>query len=179
MRLEIANYLAASFLLEQEPGQWDALVLLDSGMRPTDFVARRALSYLYLHFDDIEQSRANKLPPTSTLVGQALQFAKGKERLLVSCRAGQGCSVALAYLICCRERGVAEAVRLLDPTRHRPNRLVVTLGDALLDDPEILTQFDAWQRANAHIRLSDYIDEIEREFEALEAAGAVDRISGV
>jgi predicted protein tyrosine phosphatase len=179
MKLHIANYLAASFLLEQEPGQWDALVVLDSGMRPTVFVAQQTQSHLYLHFDDVEQPRVNKQHPTSALVQQALKFAKGKERLLVSCRAGQGRSVALAYLICCREHGVAEAVRLLDPTQHRPNRLVVTLGDALLDDPEILTQFDAWQRANAHIRLSDYYDEIEREYEALEAAGAADRISGV
>jgi predicted protein tyrosine phosphatase len=131
-----------------------------------------------LHCDDVEQPRANKQHPTSALIQQALEFAKGKEKLLVCCRAGQGRSVALAYRICCREHGVAEAVGLLNPTLHRPNRLIVNLGDALLGDPEILFRFEAWQRANAYVRLSDYYDEMEKEFEAMEAAGAVDRISG-
>jgi hypothetical protein len=53
---------------------------------------------------------------------------------------------------------------------------VVSLGDALLGRPEILDEFDAWRRRCANIQLSDYYEEIEREFEALEAQGAVDRI---
>jgi len=176
VEIRIGGYLAASFLLEREPKQWHALVLLDSGKEPTDFVQRHALSHLYLWFDDVEESRANKQPPTRAQIEQALAFARGKDKLLVTCRAGQGRSVATAYLICCQERGVAEAIELLDPTRHRPNRLMVALGDALMDLPDVMDQFDEWRRRHAHIQLSDYYDQLEKEYEALQSRGTSNRI---
>jgi predicted protein tyrosine phosphatase len=176
MEIRVGGYLEGSFLLEQEPGQWHALVVLDSGRQATEFVARQARSHLYLRFDDVEEPRANKLSPAEAQIRQALDFAAGKDRLLVCCRAGQGRSAALAYVIRCRESSVAEALKLLDPTRHRPNRLVVALGDAFLGDPAVLDQFDEWRRRHAHIRLADYLDERTKEFDALEARGACNRI---
>jgi predicted protein tyrosine phosphatase len=176
VEIRIANYLAASFLLEREPAQWHALVVLDSGKQATDFVQTHARSFLYLRFDDVEEARTAKQAPTKTLIEQALTFARAKDKLLVSCRAGQGRSVALAYLIACRERGVPEALKLLDATRHRPNRLVVALGGALVEGPGVLEHFDEWRRGHSHIQLSDYYDDIEKEFEALEAQGARNRI---
>jgi predicted protein tyrosine phosphatase len=176
VEIRVAGYAAASLLLEREPRQWHALVMLDSGRRPTGFVEAQAISHLYLPFDDIEQPREGKSPPTSALVERGLEFARGKEKLLVCCRAGRGRSVAMAYLIRCREVGVGAAVGLLDPTRHRPNRLVVALGDGLLDGPDALTAFDDWRIKHSGIQLSDYYDQMEQEFEALEAQGAVDRI---
>jgi hypothetical protein len=86
--------------------------------------------------------------------------------------------VALAYLICWRERGAAEALALLDPTRHRANRLVITLGSSILGDPAILDEFDAWHERHAQVRLADYHDEMEAEFEALLRDGGRDRITG-
>src|SRR4051812_13752064 len=127
MELRICNYLAASFLLEQEPRQWNVIAVLDSGKKATDFVERQSKSFLYLRFDDIEEARPGKQMPTKLFVQEALDFAQDKDRLLVSCRAGQGRSVALGYLIGCRERGLAESLKLLDATRHRPNRLVVSI----------------------------------------------------
>src|SRR5262245_44410735 len=164
MEIRICGYVAASLLLEQEPKQWHTLVVLDSGKRPTDFVEAHALSHLYLNFDDIEQPHSSKQPPTSALIAQGLEFARGKEKLLVSCRAGRGRSTGMAYLICCQERGVAEAIQLLDPTRHRPNRLVIALGDALLGNPDVLARFDEWRDRHRDIRLSDYDDRLEKEF---------------
>ncbi|MSU80448.1 MAG: hypothetical protein EXS16_20465 [Gemmataceae bacterium] len=178
VEIRIGSYVAASFLLEKEPDQWHALVVLDSSKEATEFVKAHARSYCYLRFDDVEQPRANKETPTKAMIEQGLQFAKDMDKLLVSCRAGQGRSVALAYVICCRERGVQEALRILNPTRHRPNRLVVTIGDALLEMPDVLDQFDEWRRRHSHIRLSDYYDEMEKEFDALEAQGASNRICG-
>lgn len=176
MQIRIANYVAASLLLEQEPNQWHALVVLDSGHQPTDFVKAHARSCCFLHFDDIEEPRAHRETPTSSLVSQGLGFATGKDKLLVSCRAGQGRSVAMAYLIACRKLGVGEAIKLLNATRHRPNRLVISLGDALLGMPDVLDQFDVWRERHSHIQLSDYYDEIEKELDALEAMGATNRI---
>jgi predicted protein tyrosine phosphatase len=177
MEMRILGYVAASLLLEKEPKQWHALVLLDSGQKSTPFVEAHAPSHLYLHFDDIEQPQVGKQLPTALLIEQGLEFAKGKEKLLVTCRAGQGRSVAMAYLICCQERGVVEAVRLLDPTRHRPNRRVVEIGDALLGNPDILDRFTEWQDRHRHIKLSDYYDQLEKELDALEEQGARDLIS--
>jgi len=176
VEIRIGSYVAASFLLERQPHQWHTLVVLDSGKQPTDFLKTHARSYLYLRFDDVEEPRANKEMPTKDVIEQALNFAAGKDKLLVSCRAGQGRSVALAYVISCREHGSPEATKILNPTRHRPNRLVVTLGDSLLQTAEVLDRFDDWRRRHSHIQLSDYYDEMEKEFDALEAQGACNRI---
>jgi predicted protein tyrosine phosphatase len=178
MEIQIGGYLAASLRLEREPQHWHALVILDSRQRPTDFVPAVARSHLCLRFDDIEEPRVNLQTPTRDQIAQALEFAQGKDKLLVSCRAGQGRSAALGYVIGCRERGVADALKLLNPTRHRPNRLVVSLGDALLDTVDVLGAFDEWRRQHAHLRLSDYYEEMEREWEGLEAQGACNRICG-
>lgn len=176
MEIRVAGYVAASLLLEREPGQWHTLVVLDSGKQATEFVKEHARSYCYLRFDDVEEQWANKETPTKSTIEPGLNFAKDKDKLLVSCRAGQGRSVALAYAICCREHGVQEALKILNPTRHRPNRLVVAIADTLLEMPDMLDQFDEWRRRHAHIKLSDYYDEIEKEFDALEAQGASNKI---
>jgi predicted protein tyrosine phosphatase len=176
VEIRVGGYLAASFVLEQEPNQWHTIVVLDSEMRATDFVKSHARSCCYLWFDDVESPRPGKEQPSKVMIEQGLNFARGKDKLLVSCRAGQGRSVALAYLVGCQEYGAERAVELLNPTRHRPNRLVVTIGSSLLETPEVLGRFDEWRRQHSHIQLSDYYDEIEREFEALEAQGASNRI---
>ncbi len=180
MDIRALGYVAGSLLLEREPNQWHALVLLDTGKKPTPFVQAHTRSHLYLYFDDIEHPQVGKQVPTRLAIEQGLEFAKGKDKLLVSSRAGQGQgrSIALAYLICCRDAGVAEAVRLLDPTRHRPNRRVIEIGDALLGQPEILDSFQDWRERHRHVQLSDYYDQLEKEFDALEAQGARDRITG-
>ena len=178
MVLRIAGYVAASLLLERQPRQWHVLAVLDARVKPTDFLESAALSHAYLTFDDVEQAALDKRPPTEAWVTQGLEFAESKDPLLVCCRAGRGRSVALAYLICWRAHGAAEAIALLDPTRHRPNRLVIAIGSSLLNDPEILEQFDAWRQRHAHVRLADYYSEMETEFEALLREGGRDRITG-
>jgi predicted protein tyrosine phosphatase len=176
IELRIGSYVAATLLLEHEPKQWNAIVLLDSDMMVTEFLSANAQSHLCLRFDDIEEPRTNKQAATKDQIAQALEFARGKEKLLVSCRAGRGRSVALAYVICCQERGVTEALKLLDPTRQRPNRLVVGLGDAILESTDVLGPFDEWRRRYSNIRLSDYYDEMEKEYETLESQGVINRI---
>jgi predicted protein tyrosine phosphatase len=176
MLIRFANYTAASWLLTQEPQQWHTIVILNSGVDPTDFVQTQSLSYLTLRFDDIEEARSSKQLPTKDVIAQGIMFARGKYKLLVSCHAGQGRSAALAYVIGCQAHGPAEAVKMLNPMRHRPNRRVVALGAEVIDIPEALTTLDEWRRTHAYIQLSDYYDEIERELEALEAQGASNRI---
>lgn len=176
MEIRIANYVTASHLLGREPNQWHAIVLLDSDKHATDFVRSHTRSYLILRFDDIEAHHPNRYAPTERQVAQSPEFSRGKDKLLVSCRAGQGRSAALAYVIGCRERGAIEAINILDPTRHRPNRLIISLGDALLDARGVREHFERWQRTYAHVKLSDHYDEIEKELDTLEAQGATNRI---
>ncbi len=176
MEIRVGSYVAASLLLEREPGRWHTLVVLDSRSQATDFVETYASSYLYLRFDDVEEPCANKQTATRGLIEQGLDFARGKDRLLVSCRAGQSRSVALAYLIAYQAHGVHKALELLIPTRHKPNRLVVTIGGALLEGSNVLQQYDEWRRRHAHIRLSDYYDAMEKEYDALVAQGAANTI---
>ncbi len=48
LKIVIRNYLAASFLLEQEPHVWDAILILDSGLMATVFVAHEcATAHLF------------------------------------------------------------------------------------------------------------------------------------
>lgn len=176
MELRVGNYVVASYLLEHEPSQWDTLVVLDSGKQATNFVKDHARSYLYLRFDDIEEPREHKEVPNKAQLEQGLAFAKGKNKLLISCRAGQGRSVGLAYLISCREHGVQQGLELLNPTRHKPNRLVIAIGAKLLEMPEALVYYDEWRRRHGHIQLSDYYEEMEKELDVLEAQGASNKI---
>ena len=67
-----------------------ARTALDSDKRATEFVKAHARSYLFLRFDDVEELRANQVTPTRWLIEQGLAFAEGKDKLLVSCRAGKG-----------------------------------------------------------------------------------------
>ncbi len=176
MEIRIASYVAGSFLLEREPHQWHTIVVLDSGSQVTDFVEKHARTSCIRRFDDVEGPFAGKEPPRRIMIEQCLDFSSGKDKLLVCCRAGQGRSVATAYVIGCREFGVRKAITILNPMRHRPNRLVVQIGATILDNPDILGEFDHWRCRHAHIRLSDYYDEMEAEFEALAAQGAMNRI---
>jgi predicted protein tyrosine phosphatase len=155
MDIRICSYLTASVLLENEPGRWDALVILDSHVAVSDFVQSHSRRHLFLRFDDVERSAENRQIVRSDHIAEAVAFAKSSERLLVSCRAGQSRSSAVGYLIACREQGADAALSLLDPTRHAPNPLVVSVGAAMLDMPDALEAFDRWRKASRHFALSD------------------------
>jgi hypothetical protein len=45
-----------------------------------------------------------------------------------------------------------------------------------MEVPDMLQRFEDWRQCHSHIQLSDYYDEIEKEFEELEAQGASNRI---
>ncbi|NLS96344.1 MAG: dual specificity protein phosphatase family protein [Planctomycetaceae bacterium] len=176
MNIVIHNYLSGSFLLEREPGVWDAIVILDSGISHTDFVAQHARRHLYLRFDDVDSDIPGKRTPTAHDIQSALDFATQSQNLMVCCRAGQSRSAATAFLVCHERIGVAAARQLLNPRRHIPNSLVIDLGARLIDNLLVLQTFAEWQAENKHIRLSNHLDDIERDFDELERQGARNRI---
>ncbi len=176
MNIVIHNYLSGSFLLERDPNVWDAIVILDRGLAHTDFVNRHARRHLYLWFDDVERSMAGKRAPTSDDIRLALDFAANSQNLMVCCRAGQSRSAATAFLISFQKLGSEAAWGLLNPKRHIPNSLIVELGARLLDDPSVLAVLREWKTENRNVKLSDHLEDIEREFDELECAGARNRI---
>lgn len=176
MQIVIRNYLAGSFLLEQEPNVWDAIVILDSGLSHTAFVAAHARKHIYLQFDDVDADGRGKRIPTLDDVRAACEFAPDSENLMVCCRAGQSRSAAIAFVIGCQRLGPVTACGLLNPKRHIPNSLIINLGTRLLDDPFVHQAFAKWQTTNKDVKLSSYFDDIEREFDELERQGARNRI---
>jgi predicted protein tyrosine phosphatase len=172
MIIEIRNYLAASHLLNTEPSKWTAIVILDSQCNATDFVANHTTAHLLLRFDDITTPRYGKRMVDSRALQSALDFAADQEQLIVSCRAGQSRSAAVAHAICFQNNGATTANQILNPRRHYPNRHVIETVAPLLDDPTYLTTFDEWAREHANIKILDYFDEIKAEFDELEAQGA-------
>ena len=133
--------------------------------------------HLYLRFDDVLLATPGKRPPTIQDIQKAMNFATDSENLLVTCRAGQSRSVATAFLIAFQQVGSDAAVSLLNPKRHSPNSLILKLGEKLVDAPILLSTFNDWRDSNLDIRLMDYVDEIEREYDELELLGAKNRIS--
>jgi predicted protein tyrosine phosphatase len=179
MDIVIHNYLSGSFLLEQRPNFWDVIVILDSGLEHTEFVAEHARSHFYLQFDDVGSPTRGKRSPTADDLQSALEFSKKSDNLVVCCRAGQSRSAATAFAICFQRLGPDAAYRMLNPTRHVPNELIINIAAQLIGEPLLLATFEKWRKDHQHIKLWDFVDEIERELERLESQGARNRIVGV
>lgn len=95
-------------------------------------------------FDDISEPMAGagyRLPKEKD-IEKVLQWAKDKENILVHCSAGISRSSAIAYLIECTRIPPCEAVKILKPGIHYPNRLMVKIGSEILGNPEIYEVFN-------------------------------------
>lgn len=177
MLIRIENYLSGSYRLTSEPKQWDALVVLDSGLSESRFVTQHARRSLQVRFDDVLKAKRNKIEPNVQLVECAIKFGLSAEKLLICCRAGQSRSAALAFAIAFENGDQTAAFDLLNPRRHSPNPRVIEIANELVRRPGLLNAFDQWIAAKGDKRLTDYLDEIETEYDRLLALGAKDRIS--
>ncbi len=98
-----------------------------------------------LKFDDISFPRERFTMPELHQVQLALDFARDKEELVVTCTAGMGRSAATAYIVACSVMEPKEAIKILDPDLHIPNEKVVSLGSQILNKPNILEEFVEFQ----------------------------------
>ena len=178
MEIEIHNYLSCSHRLETERGEWDSIVILDSCLDESEFVEQHSRNSLQLRFDDITAPAPNKIAPNEAMIAAALNFGISTDKLIVCCRAGQSRSSATAFTIAYEKHGAEDALKLLNPKRHSPNYRILQLADEILDRPGILNSYDEWGMKIGDVRLTDYLDEIESEYDDLESIGASDRISG-
>ncbi len=98
-----------------------------------------------IHFpiDDIDRPTTTKIGPNLDHIGQLLDWAKDKERIVCCCHAGVSRSSATAYLLAAREWGAETGLSVLT-RKHWPNRLIVYLGSVVLNNPDIWNTFVKW-----------------------------------
>ncbi|MFA6294570.1 MAG: hypothetical protein WC637_22450 [Victivallales bacterium] len=95
-------------------------------------------------FDDIESPWTGKKVVDPKQIAGILNWAKGKNNIVVHCTAGISRSAAVAYLIACTRMIPAEAVKILKTDSHYPNDLVVYYGAKILGDDSIYTEYYRW-----------------------------------
>lgn len=95
-------------------------------------------------FDDIISPQVGYTVPTEEHVRRILKWAMSREQLAVHCTAGVSRSSAIAYLIACQRSSPKEALKILDPMKHSPNRLILYLGAEVLGNEEIMLEYMFW-----------------------------------
>ena len=92
---------------------------------------------------------SGKILPTEDHIRKALDFARSSDNLLVSCRAGQSRSAAIAFLIAVSKRGADYGIaNILNPERHRPNAVFIDLGCRILKDTSTYLKLREWSQRN-------------------------------
>ncbi len=137
----------------RQQGPWDAILLHDTAMhnpeRPCEWtrqIVRGASAAVFgndgetirLPMDDVSRDECDWKAPRVEQVQWALRWQDGRKRLLVCCHMGISRSSAMAVVIATHRYGVDEAMRLLDPTVHSPNREIIRLGSYLIDEPRLI-----------------------------------------
>lgn len=128
---------------------YHAVVITDSGCRFPDEVVDKSASHLHLIFDDIAAASKSLIFVTPVQVKQALDYAVGKEHLVIACHAGISRSSALAFLIALQEWNKERAFAVLTPRVHYPNPAVIRTGLEILGRMDILPELAAWQNSHA------------------------------
>lgn len=175
MEIAIRGYLAASKLIVEQPSSWDCIAIIDSDSQPHPKLQDYARRVLVLKFDDIETPAAPKVLPTKDHIENALSFAQESERLIVSCRAGQSRSAAVAYLIAAQDSNPRQALEILDSERHRPNSQIIDLGSSLIDQPTLHPCLKQWRDSLNGLPINTRL--FESEISQLIDSGVTDTVS--
>jgi predicted protein tyrosine phosphatase len=151
MKISIAGHgsqaqFSVKDFLEKHPKQWSAVIINASGEKLPSYVEELAIEHFNVQFDDVVYSLGHTQPPEKSHVEQILTWCKGKEDIVFACAAGISRSSASAYIAACQECEVEEAIGVLDPNKHQPNKRIVYLGAKILDDPSIWDTFVKWSK---------------------------------
>lgn len=158
--IEILGRTNLRLRLQESPGEYDAIII--SGPRESlEDLFSLCKSHLHLEFDDVLNPERDWSPQKKHVV-ESLDWARTKDKLLISCAAGVSRSSSIAYLIKYQEtRSSKEALSVLDRSVHFPNQLILRYGVEMFG-PELndsITEFysesldpEDW---NAKIYLAD------------------------
>lgn len=149
MEVTICGHRRAVEILEASPNQLDIIFISSPDGRfsvTNSFripeLARECCEILY---HDVTQSIAHMDPPKRYHVQKALDFAKGRDKLIVACQAGISRSSATAYVVQAATVGLVEALKVLDPKIHSPNLAVVKHGADILNEPDMMDIISQWK----------------------------------
>ncbi|HCE46440.1 MAG TPA: hypothetical protein DET40_23090 [Lentisphaeria bacterium] len=99
-------------------------------------------------FDDIKVPEEGWIVPELEHVRRILGWAEERENIAVHCTAGISRSSAIAYLIACQRSSPKQAVKVLDPAKHAPNRLIIKLGMDVLGDEAVMLEYIKWFKSH-------------------------------
>ena len=104
------------------------------------------------YFDDIQIPQDGFIVPAKEQIMRILKWAMDKEHIAVHCTAGISRSSAIAYLIACHRSSPKQALKILDPMKHSPNRLILHLGMEVLGDKAVMSEYMFWfDRSYGHL----------------------------
>ena len=149
MEIIILGHRKAAAYLKQHPKQYDVIFISNPndkfGVQTSELIPNLAKECCEILFDDVTQPIGNRIPPTEDNVRKALDFAKNRQKLIVSCQVGQSRSSAIAYSIKTMISNPEEALSILDQNIHMPNSLIVKHASNILQLPEMNKIMDNWK----------------------------------
>lgn len=149
MEVTICGHRKAVEVLKQNPKQIDVVFISSPdnkfGVDGSHLIQDLAKNYCEILFDDCTFPVGSMIPPTIENVKQAIEFAKGKESIIVCCQAGVSRSAATAYCIATDDVGPIMALEILDPKVHSPNALIVHYGSKILNCPDMVDIINTWK----------------------------------
>lgn len=151
MNIKIVGHEQALHLLEQSPNQLYVIFISSPhehrkyAVEGSEKIAELAKECCELFFDDVTFPIRNEVVVQESDVRKALDFAKDKTDLIVTCQAGVSRSSAMAYCIATELDGPVLALSALNQKIHSPNELVVKHGSIILKIPEMLDLIQRWK----------------------------------
>jgi len=135
--------------LELGPTDFNIVSIRSSYLSPYDYFALEKFRKNYKDiiietFDDIQQPEPGWILPSKEPIKRILEWTKDRRNIAVHCTAGISRSPAIAYLAACQRCKPKNALEVLNPMLHFPNRFIVRLGSEILNDESILTEFNGW-----------------------------------
>lgn len=153
MKIDICSHEEVSWICDKNPKEIDVILIVNSLRKhentwAVQSVIEKARNLLLLTFDDIENPLQNFEMPDKQSICKAIEFAKNKEKLIVSCTAGISRSAAMAYVILCSKMPPEDAIKHLNAERHIPNSAIVRLGKNVLGIASMENVLYKWQLNN-------------------------------
>lgn len=151
MNIKIVGHKQALKLLEESPNQLYVIFISSPHERRkyavegSERIAGLAKECCELFFDDVTWPIHNEVVAQESDVKKALDFAKEKSDVIVTCQAGVSRSSAVAYCIATALNGPLLALSVLNQRIHSPNELVVKHGSIILENPEMLDIIQRWK----------------------------------
>ena len=150
LEILISSEIGALKAVAEKPHQYHVVSIRGAKTlrAPIDVIPECCLSMLVVKFEDLDDSvtAPEYIFPEKEHIKSILDYAQGKNKILVHCHAGISRSSAVAYVIACSRMSPEKAIEILNPSIHMPNMRIVRLGAELLGNVSIEICAYRWYR---------------------------------